>query len=96
MIAISKGKRQSIKTYSNENSLVLLLVQHSQGVELLGHQVMVRPVAVHVDVQGLFVEGLGGGELAPLGVQPRQLVVGPGHDGVVWVQGNLPNLQRPL
>lgn len=57
------------------NLLVLFLVQHGEGIQLLGHQIVIGAVSVHVDVQGLFVESLSGGELSPLGVESSQLVM---------------------
>lgn len=57
------------------NLLVLFLVQYCEGIQLLGHQIVIRAVSVHIDVQGLFVESLGGGELSPLGVESSQLMM---------------------
>lgn len=68
--------------------LVLLLVEHCQGLQLFSHHLMFTAVSVLVNLQCLFVQRLCRGELPALGMQTRQLVQGSRHGWVIWIQGS--------
>lgn len=78
------------------NLLVLFLIEHSERLQLSCHTDMLRTVGILTYLQCLLVQLLSVAVLFPLNINSSQLVQGPGYARMVWVQGCLPDLKRPL
>lgn len=68
-----------------EGLLVLLLIEHGEGLQLSRHTGVLSSVGVFTDLQGLLVQLLRIAVLLPLNVDSSQLVKGASDAGVVWV-----------